>query len=171
MPSRKRSRSRSRRLNYSSSRKNQVSDHRKFMSYVSSEMQDTPTKKPTYFVAVADFALISHLKDKYGKTHITNHPGVLNIAVYTNSKEIPTLFESIHDKMVDFISRQPNSNEYSIEAKECTNKTLPCILRVFKGKSLFADFLLTTKPYKKTDIDEKLSKDLGFSVKRLQSIL
>ena len=176
MPSRKRSRSRSRRLkSSSSSRTNQVSsqkiDHRKFLSYVSNKIQNTPTKKPTYFVAVADFGLISHLKDKYGKKHITNHPGVLNIAVYTNSQEIPALFERIQDQMTEFISRQPNSNEYSIEAKECTNKTLPCILRVFKGKSLFADFLLTTKPYKKSDIDEKLSKELGFSVKRLQSIL
>jgi hypothetical protein len=72
---------------------------------------------------------------------------------------------------MDFISRQPNSNEYSIQAKECTNKTLPCILRVFKGKSLFADFLLTTKPYKSNEIDASLSKQLGMPIKRLESIL
>jgi hypothetical protein len=170
MYSQKRSRSISRRIQ-SSSRKNQESSHRNFLNYVSYEMQDTPTKKPTYFVAIADFALISHLKDKYGKTHITNSPGVLNVAVYTNREDIPTLFENIYDKVSEFISRQPNPKEYSIQMKECTNKTLPCILRVYKEKRLFSDFLLTTKPYKKNDIDENLSKELGFSIKRLESIL
>ncbi len=166
MPSRKRLKSRHRSL-----RRKKVSTQHKFLNFVSSEMQDVPTQKPTYFVAVADFALISHLKDKYGTKHITNYPGVLNIAVYTNSKEIPTLFEQIYNQVSEFISQQPDAKEYSMEAKECSNKTLPCILRVFKGSSLFADFLLTTKPYKKNDIDEKLSKEIGLSVKRLASIL
>jgi hypothetical protein len=163
MPSRKRSPRKSRRQS--------VSTQRKFLSFVSSDLQETPTSKPTYFVAVADFALISHLKDKYGTKHITNHPGVLNIAVYTNSKQIPELFEHIYDQMTGFIERQPDAKEYSIQAKKCSHKTLPCILRVFKGKSLFADFLLTTKPFQAKDIDPSLSKQLKMPVKRLESIL
>jgi hypothetical protein len=173
---RSRTNQRSKRHKRSRSSKSSVSRQKQFLRHFSKELSvpsktNSRSRKSTYFVAVADFALISHLKDKYGKKHITNHPGVLNIAVYTNTKQIPQLFEHINEQVLSFINKQPNNSDFRVEAKECSNNTLPCILRVFKGDQLFADFLMTTKPFSSKHIDFSLSHNLGFSIKKLETVL
>lgn len=128
--------------------------------------------QPFLLVATADFALISHLKDKFGRQTITNYPSVLNISLYTTPDYLEHISDVLIHRLQEFINEHRLESRLEISPHKCCVRSyLPCILRLILDGELFADFLITTKPYRTELIDRDLSEQIGYSVRKLDDIV